>query len=65
MSLGINCAFCGVKLEMEYYSKGKGKPGKMIVYCNNDSCKVKPCTDDTSPSKAIGEAKLFGKIKFV
>ena len=63
MSLGIECPFCGEALEIEYYSTGvKGKAGKTIVFCNNDNCTVKPCTDETSPSKAIAEARLFGKI---
>jgi len=64
MSLGIKCPFCGDALEMEYYSKGKGMSGKTVVFCGNDNCKVKPCTNETTPSKAIEEAKLFGKIKF-
>ncbi|MDD4111351.1 MAG: hypothetical protein PHS54_07450 [Clostridia bacterium] len=63
MSLGICCPFCGEKLDIEYYSTGiKGKMGKTIVFCSNDNCEVKPCTDDTTPSKAIEEAKLFGKL---
>jgi len=62
MSLGINCPFCGEKLEIEYYSNGKGKRGNVMVFCNNDSCKVKPCTDAMNPSATINEARLFGKI---
>ena len=63
MSLGINCPFCGGKLDIEYYSTGiKGKSGETVVFCPNDNCKVKPCTNATSPSKAIEEAHLFGKI---
>jgi len=62
MSLGINCPFCGEKLELEYYQIKKGRTGETVVFCNNDNCKIKPCTDATTPSKAIAEARLFGKI---
>ncbi|MEG6615372.1 hypothetical protein V6C27_02865 [Peptococcaceae bacterium 1198_IL3148] len=62
--MGIRCPFCGEKLDMEYYQSGiKGKMGKTVVFCNNDRCNIKPCTDATSPSKAFKEAELFGKIK--
>ena len=64
MSLGIKCPFCSDNLEMEFYSTGiKGAMGWSVVFCGNDKCPIKPCTDVSSPSKAIAEARFFGKTR--
>jgi hypothetical protein len=61
--LGIKCAFCGVPLELEIYPHCKREAPTVIIFCDNDECKVKPSTNDTMASRAFEEVKLFGKIK--
>lgn len=46
------CPWCGHKLVSDTY---KAKPIQLIVYCDNDNCPVKPCTDATIPSKVYAE----------
>lgn len=46
------CPYCGSKLIADSY---KTKPVEHIVYCDNDECPVKPCTDSTIPSKVYAE----------
>ena len=44
----------------------KMKPGQLqyILFCKNEDCLVKPCTDATTPSKTIKEIESM-KIKEV
>lgn len=53
------CKYCGSDLISEVYKNGKYKVPRMIVFCGNDNCKVKPCTDDSIPSIVIEEVKHF------
>lgn len=50
----MNCPYCNQPLSHEIYQM---KPGKIqyILFCENEDCPVKPCTDATTPSKAIKE----------
>ena len=50
----MNCPHCNQPLSHEVYQI---KPGKLqfILFCENEGCPVKPCTDATIPSKAIKE----------
>lgn len=47
------CPYCGKKLIMDNYKMGKSLQN--IVYCDNDDCPVKPCTDSTIPSRVYAE----------
>lgn len=49
------CPYCGQKMIYDVYKIGNGKAPECICYCDNDDCKVKPCTDSTSPSKVYQE----------
>ncbi|CDX01277.1 Hypothetical protein DPCES_1390 [Desulfitobacterium hafniense] len=64
--IGIKCGFCGEPLYMDSYKpRQKGRAGSIIVFCDNEDCAVKPCSDSTHPTAAIREAKAFGKIEEV
>ncbi|SHN77406.1 hypothetical protein [Desulfitobacterium chlororespirans] len=61
--IGIKCGFCGEPLYMDSYkSWQKGRAGSIIVFCDNDECPVKPCSDAVNPSRALAEAKAFGNL---
>ena len=47
------CPYCGSKLFWENYVIRRRV--QSIVYCDNDNCSVKPCTDSTSPSNVYAE----------
>jgi ssDNA-binding Zn-finger/Zn-ribbon topoisomerase 1 len=47
------CPHCGSKLLSDSYKINKQV--EFIVYCNNDNCPVKPCTDSTIPSRVYNE----------
>lgn len=49
----MNCPYCNQPLTYEIY-KFKGKIS-YILFCENDNCLVKPCTDTTTLLKAIEE----------
>lgn len=49
----MNCPYCNQPLTYEIY-KFKGEIS-YILFCENDNCLVKPCTDATTSSKAIEE----------
>lgn len=59
----MNCPYCNKPLSHEIYQM---KPGQLqyILFCENEDCPVKPCTDATTPSKAIKEIKSM-KMKEV
>lgn len=59
-ALGIKCPFCGSNLAMDIYINRKKFAPTVCVFCENDSCDVQPITDDTSPSKAFADVKVWG-----
>ncbi|MNS59247.1 hypothetical protein D3C86_1254410 [compost metagenome] len=57
--LGIKCPFCNSNLQMETYWMKKRLAPTCTVFCDNDECKVKPSTIDTSPSQAFEDVKAW------
>lgn len=55
------CKYCGSDIVAEVYKKGRHGMSRMIAYCDNEKCKVQPCTDDDIPSKVMEELKYFAK----
>ena len=58
------CKYCGAELSAESYrmhKNGVHNTPRMLVYCPNDKCPVKPCTNDTYPSAMMAEVKCFAK----
>ena len=55
------CKYCGNELKSEVYKKGKCNVPRMIVFCENDNCPVKPCTDDNIPSLVMEELLYIAK----
>jgi len=47
------CPYCNNRMKMDIYRLEKAIQN--IAYCDNDDCKVKPCTDSTSPSRVYAE----------
>lgn len=56
----MNCPFCDKEMKFETIERGSAI---MVMFCENDKCNVKPCTDYGTPSEVIAEASQFGKIK--
>lgn len=59
----MNCPYYNKPLSHKIYQM---KPGQLqyILFCKNEDCLVKPCTDATTPSKTIKEIESM-KIKEV
>jgi hypothetical protein len=45
---------------MESYRMSKRYAPKMIVFCDNDDCEVKPMTDATNPIRAFADVEAWG-----
>lgn len=58
---GIKCPYCNQPAKIDSYVKGKikGSGISTIVFCDNDECEIKPCTDSTRASWAIADAKAW------
>jgi hypothetical protein len=48
------CPYCGKYMVMDIYKRSR-KSAQIIIYCDNNDCKVKPCTDSGSPSRVYAE----------
>lgn len=61
-TIAMPCPFCGGPVQIETYQidQRKGRPPRLIVYCDNDNCAIKPCTEDTSPQEALSDAAAWG-----
>lgn len=59
MSLGIKCPYCNEPLEMESYTMPEHISSKMVIFCDNDQCEIKPCTDQMSPSRAFADVEAW------
>lgn len=59
MLKGILCPYCGEPTKLETYIMEKGRMPETIIFCDNDECSVKPCTDATRASLAIADAKSW------
>jgi len=59
-TLGMACPFCGSKLQTEIYAMRKGFGPTMTIFCDNDTCEVKPSTIDTNPAAAFEDVKAWG-----
>lgn len=56
-----HCKYCGSDLIVETYKKGRHGGFRMLVYCDNDNCDVKPCSNDDIPSDVMEEVKYFAE----
>lgn len=52
------CPYCNQKMSSETY---KMKYFQYIIFCENKNCPVNPCTDATTPTKAIAEIESMYK----
>lgn len=59
MSSFGKCKYCGCDLVSEIYEMGRGRTRRMVVFCDNDSCSVRPCSGDNIPSVVMEEVKEF------
>ena len=55
------CKYCGSDLIAEVYKTGRHGSVRMLVYCDNENCNVKPCSDDDIPSAVMEEVKHFAE----
>lgn len=61
MSNWGNCKYCGAELVSDSYRLSKRRGFRLIVYCPNEQCDVKPCSNEGIPSDVLEEVKCFGE----